>query len=133
MKALTLHAPWAHAVAWLGKPLENRSWVPPLSIVGERIAIHAGLSDSQIEWRRIDLILAKMTATMPDAPVARGALVCTAIVGSPVTESDSPWFIPGNFGWPLIDVRRLPDPIPCKGRLGLWTLPEAVSARLETP
>lgn len=133
MKALTLHAPWAHAVAWLGKPLENRSWVPPLSIVGERIAIHAGLSDSQIEWRRIDLILSKLNATMPDAPVARGALVCTAIVGSPVTESDSPWFIPGNFGWPLIDVRRLPEPIPCKGRLGLWTLPEAVSARLETP
>mgnify|MGYP003560963222 CR=1 FL=1 len=57
MKALTLHAPWAHAVAWLGKPLENRGWPPPLSIVGERIAIHAGLSESQIEWRRIDLIL----------------------------------------------------------------------------
>ena len=132
MKALTLHAPWAHAVAWLGKPLENRSWVLPLSIVGERIAIHAGLSDSQIEWRRIDLILSKLNATMPDAPVARGALVCTAIVGSPVTESDSPGVIPGNFG-PLIDVRRLPEPIPCKGRLGLWTLPEAVSARLETP
>lgn len=133
MKALTLHAPWAHSVAWLGKPLENRGWPPPLSIVGERIAIHAGLSESQIEWRRIDLILAKLNATMPDAPVARGALVCTAIVGSPVTESDSPWFIPGNFGWPLIDVRRLPEPIPCKGRLGLWTLPEAVSTRLETP
>ena len=132
MKALTLHAPWAHAVAWLGKPLENRGWPPPLSIVGERIAIHAGLSESQIEWRRIDLILAKLNATMPDAPVARGALVCTAIVGSPVTESDSPWWI-GPIGWPLIDVRRLPEPIPCKGRLGLWTLPEAVSTRLETP
>ena len=136
MKALTLHAPWAHAVAWLGKDIENRTWRPPASVIGTRIAIHAGARAS-VKQR---LTIASRIAEASNLPViaildchpAESALVATAIIGEPVTESDSPWWI-GPIGWPLIDVRRLPEPIPCKGRLGLWTLPEAVSTRLETP
>lgn len=42
MKALTLLNPWAQAIAYWGKDVENRTWAPPASLVGERIAIHAG-------------------------------------------------------------------------------------------
>jgi len=124
MKALTLHAPWAHAVAWLGKDIENRTWRPPASVIGTRIAIHAGAggkpASHQLAWEA-----AQRAGRDMIGPYAIGALVATAIIGEPVTASDSPWWI-GPIGWPLIGVRRLPEPIPCKGRLGLWTLPEGL-------
>lgn len=43
MKALTLHQPWATCIAQHGKRVENRTWAPPPSIIGQRIAIHAGM------------------------------------------------------------------------------------------
>jgi hypothetical protein len=33
---------------------------------------------------------------------------------------DSPWYIPGEIGWVLRDVRTLPEPVPCRGALSLW-------------
>jgi activating signal cointegrator 1 len=29
-------------------------------------------------------------------------------------------YSPGRFAWLLADIRALPEPIPCKGALGLW-------------
>lgn len=42
MKALTVWQPWASLIAIGAKPYEFRGWQPPKSIVGQRIAIHAG-------------------------------------------------------------------------------------------
>lgn len=42
MQALTLWQPWAWAMAFAGKPVENRTWAPPHALLGQRIAIHAG-------------------------------------------------------------------------------------------
>lgn len=42
MKALTIWQPWATLIAIGAKPYEFRGWVPPKSIRGQRIAIHAG-------------------------------------------------------------------------------------------
>lgn len=49
MKALTLRHPWAFAIAFLGKDVENREWDERLAElmgihaqVGQRIAIHGG-------------------------------------------------------------------------------------------
>ncbi|MCK4792184.1 MAG: hypothetical protein KAV87_51115 [Desulfobacteraceae bacterium] len=42
MKALTLWPGWAWAVCHLGKRVENRGRPMPKSIIGQRIAIHAG-------------------------------------------------------------------------------------------
>jgi hypothetical protein len=44
MKAITLWPEWAHAIVHLGKRVENRDWRPPASLIGQRIAIHAGKS-----------------------------------------------------------------------------------------
>lgn len=38
-----------------------------------------------------------------------------------------PWFV-GRYGWLLDDRRALPEPIPCRGMQGLWTVPDAVAA-----
>ena len=41
-KALTLWPEWAWAICYLDKLVENRGWAPPESLIGQRIAIHAG-------------------------------------------------------------------------------------------
>lgn len=33
-------------------------------------------------------------------------------------------FAPGRYGWLLRDVQRLPEPIPARGELGIWTWQE---------
>lgn len=42
VKALTIWPEWAFAICHLEKRIENRSWRPPASLVGKRMAIHAG-------------------------------------------------------------------------------------------
>lgn len=44
MKALTLTCPWGPAIAHWDKRVENRTWSPPESLIGQRLAIHAGKS-----------------------------------------------------------------------------------------
>ena len=49
MKALTLHQPWASLVALGVKTIETRSWPAPASLIGQPLAIHAGLTKA--DWR----------------------------------------------------------------------------------
>lgn len=42
MKALTIWPEWMWAIANLGKDVENRGYLPPKTIRGQRIALHAG-------------------------------------------------------------------------------------------
>lgn len=44
MKALTVKQPWAAAIVQGPKRIENRTWRPPVSLVGSRILIHAALT-----------------------------------------------------------------------------------------
>jgi len=41
----------------------------------------------------------------------------------------SPWAYPEQFHWVLANVRPLSEPVPCRGALGLWRLPEDVEAQ----
>ena len=41
MLAITLHEPWASLITVGAKRFETRSWAPPRSLIGQRIAIHA--------------------------------------------------------------------------------------------
>ncbi len=50
LRALTLRAPWGTHIALSGKRIENRTWHPPRSIVGQRIAIHQGGSGRPCEF-----------------------------------------------------------------------------------
>jgi len=52
-----------------------------------------------------------------------------------VRSGCSPWAARGQWHMELSDVRPLPEPVPCRGMLGLWRLPadveKAVRAQLE--
>ena len=119
MKAITLYRPWSYAVAHLGKDIENRSWKCPLPI-GSNLAIHSGQKwDKQgAEWIKntLGLQLPKEEEIQP------GQIICVITFGGNLTESESKWFF-GPYGWALEDAFVLPEPVPCKGAQGLWSIP----------
>lgn len=58
IKALTIWQPWASLIAIGAKPYEFRGWRPPVSLVGQRLAIHAGarpMKRSEVLALRINL------------------------------------------------------------------------------
>lgn len=149
MKALTLHQPWATCIAQHGKRVENRTWAPPPSIIGQRIAIHAGMKLN----REVCLRLFDEIDLAPASKLPLGAVVATARVAGwvrcdettfvrdrghreptldffGVTEQQardalsSSWWI-GPIGWILDHVIAI-EPVACKGAQGLWSLPTDV-------
>jgi hypothetical protein len=155
-RALTIRQPWAFAVVHGGKLTENRS--RPIRYRGP-LFIHAG---SRGRWdpagERSPLVQAawrRWTATLDD-PAARaepltrrttlipfGAVTAVAqLAGCHETDSTalfcscSPWAAAGSHHWELADVRPLAEPIPQRGFLGLWRVPDqvqqAISGQLAT-
>ena len=126
MRALTLKQPWAWAVAHAGKRVENRTWRPPAALIGQRIAIHAGVAyDGDAFLGDLLFCLGSPLREPARRHHVYGAVVATAVIDRVVTDSGSPWFC-GPFGWVLRDVVTLREPVPCKGALGLWTLSHEV-------
>lgn len=122
MKALTLIQPWAWAVERLGKRVENRTWSPPRSVLGQRIAIHAG--------KKFDSLDAQWLAAnfgVREIDCAHGAIVATAVLervvnsADQLTEDQRVWFF-GPLGWVLADVQPVAD-VACRGAQGLWEIP----------
>lgn len=75
MRALTLWQPWAHAIAHLGKRVENRPWPPPREMIGKRIAIHAGARYEVTEWSFPDRV-----RVPPRSETPLKAIVCVATI-----------------------------------------------------
>lgn len=100
LKVLTVWQPWASLIAIGAKPFEFRSWTPPKSLVGQRIAIHAGarkmvpaeirLLRQQLATRAWETCLRDEIASpfiekilMGEIEPVIGAIVCTAVLGMP--------------------------------------------------
>lgn len=122
MKAITICNPYPELILLGEKPIENRDrhW----SYRGQ-LFIHAGLSRkwmSDDDWRRF-----------PTLPY--GAIVgVMTVVACLELYAECDWPEPYRhlqehehaYGpWCLIlqDVKRLRKPVPCKGALGVWTVP----------
>lgn len=148
MKALTLHAPWAWAIAHGPKRVENRTWKPPSALLGQRIAIHAGKNLGTISERE-SCILALLNAGVdPPDEWPRGRVLCAArllgwisldgsLSGDAVRHAcDSEWYC-GPIGWVLDTVQavvQLAQLQRSAGSLGLGDIvpgPRAVSLRAE--
>lgn len=128
MMALTLHRPWAWAIVHATKRVENRTWRPPTSIIGQRIAIHAGKKWDEDGWLFIaDYFGFTLTPEVRDEGIVGTARVTGYLTGS-VFDPD-PWLF-GPIGWVLDDVRALPMPIPVRGRQGLWRVPPPIARQL---
>ena len=136
MRALSIQQPWASAIAYGPKRIENRSWYPPV-LPGTVLAIHASKGP---DWDAPDKAwtAAGLTPYRDDAPrsawtasLALGAVVAVAVLddwhdGAKEPVPCSPWAARWQYHWLLIGVQALPEPVPCRGMLGLWRLPDEV-------
>lgn len=133
IRALTIRQPWAACVASGQKLTENRTW--PTKYRG-LLAIHAAQSVDtgalQISASREHIWRA--LAVDPALALRRSAVIAVAqLVDCHLEDHQgccAPWGETGPkiWHWQLADVRALPRPVSCKGRLSLWHLPADVLA-----
>lgn len=134
MKALTILQPWAHLIATDQKEIETRSWKTNYR---GALAIHAGARG----WDARPGMLNYVTP-VDDKQMVFGAVIaivnlegCILIRGYEsefrIDGTHRIWklndleltygdFTPGRYAWLLRYVQKLDNPIPVKGRLGLW-------------
>jgi len=131
VKALTIRQPWAWAVIYGGKDVENRrrrtSYRGPL-------LIHAGMdadpdpgASSRLLWTMAD---PEAFGQPRAAWRAREAIIGVVHLADVLTDSPSPWAAVGSYHW-VFEFPAAVDPfIPCRGRPGLWIPPADVAERL---
>ena len=138
MKALSVMQPWATLIALGAKRIETRSWSThhrgPLAIhASGRMNRDALLS---LHEQRIREALAAGGYREGSGPTSNpfglplGALLAVVTLvdiqripqGNIPDEPERTFgdYAPGRFAWIIEDVRPLPEPVPAKGRLGLW-------------
>lgn len=122
MKALIIRQPWAWAIVFAGKNVENRVWTTAHR--GE-IAIHASNAAPAADW------LPRGVRVPDSAELSRGAIIGVAELVDVVERSRSKWF-GGPFGFVLANARPLPEPMPCKGMLRLWTVPADIESAVRS-
>ena len=138
MKALTLTQPWATLVALEAKRIETRSWCTsyrgPLAIHAAKGMTKAATSLCWKEPFRTALEAGGYKpgdGTVPNPfRLPLGAVIAVAVLIDiqSITLENRPTepeysfgdYAPGRCAWMLQNVYRLPDPIPARGRLGLW-------------
>ncbi len=159
MKALTVWQPWATLIIVGAKPYEFRRWncaerFP--SIVGQRIAIHAGARPMRLEELRdiyarvtegdsaldpmATITLLRNLSDKPKLQVKHALpLSCvlgTAILGRAILAfdlfkdkvADSSRIDQHMWAWPLTDIVRFNEPMPYRGAQGFWDFPESLAA-----
>lgn len=125
--ALSVRQPWAWAIMFAGKDIENRSWQAVnhgLHFRG-RVAIHAAKGMTKAEYEEARAFIDGLGYFCPDPhALPRGGIVGSVEVIDVVRESDSPWFF-GPRGLVLVDPVPC-DFIPVSGVLGFfkWTRKE---------
>lgn len=154
MKALSILQPWASLIVLGHKRIETRSWNTkyrgPLLIHASAkytnhqdwlaTEWHVMLDDSQVYHNHRGAIIGMVNVVdtgrtdilIPDNKVE--------ILGDGqydyihLTKQEEAFgdYSPGRYGWLLSEPLLFPEPIPCKGALGIWNVPENLTAEAET-
>jgi len=147
IRGLTVQQPWAWAIIHGDKRIENRT---QLWRYRGPVAIHAGvrLSDRGMADPRIQAAAHAVEGRglVPDvdplSPLVFGAIIGVVDIADAHLAAGccAPW---GETAYPehggrvrrdvvhlvLENPRVLPEPLACRGALGLWTLPEDIAGR----
>ena len=120
-KALSVRQPWAWAILFAGKDIENRTWQAVnhgLAVRG-RIALHAAKGMTRDEYEDAKGFMSSIGVECP-APhdLWRGAVIGTVEVVDVVKEHTSPWFF-GPRGLVLRNPQSF-TPAPVSGALGYF-------------
>lgn len=119
--ALSVRQPWAWAIIYGGKDIENRDWKAgrvSLHHLG-RIAIHASKRMTREDYADGFYMMANVGVTCPPAmDLPRGGIIGSVEIVDVVSKSDSPWFY-GPVGLVLKDPTPHPF-IQTAGALGFF-------------
>ncbi len=123
LRVLTIRQPWAELIIRGIKPVENRTWQ---TTYRGSLLIHAaakydvdGALDA-VQSGQISYGAAWICATAP-----RGAIIGQVDLADCVQDSSSEWAEEGCWHWLLENPQVFDEPIPWRGRQGLWTITEA--------
>lgn len=126
--------PWASLVVLGAKRIETRNRLAPQTIIGERIAIHATLTEDHLLLARTE----PFRRALWGRRLPLGALIGTVLVVSSnaMTEESIRWladtepdeyafghYAVGRFEWVLADPEPLPEPVPWRGSRGIFLVP----------
>lgn len=116
VKVLTLKQPWAWAVFHAGKDIENRSW---LTDSPEVLFIHSGKS---FDTAGVDFLksLGINPPNISSEDMRFGAIIGCVKLCSISKNSRSKWAIANQYHWQIENPELFAQPIPARGRLGLW-------------
>lgn len=125
-RALSITRPWPDLILHHGKTVENRTWTTRYR---GPLILHAAKS-----WDPAALVLAERIGVIDDVSwypyehpvgvvgVAHLVDICAAAIhGGPC--GCGPWAAPGQYHW---------EPIPARGRLGLWTPTPELATQVAT-
>ena len=131
MKCLSVQQPWASLICSGLKDVENRSW--RVKEVPGRILVHAGKTQHKMEdipiFYEVIFNNARINGILPDfKEMPLGAIIGYADIIGFEEESDSIWSGGNEHGaewkWKIGKVGLFKEPIPYKGSLGLFDVPE---------
>lgn len=131
-KGLSIAQPWASAIAFAGKDIENRSWRThyrgPLAIHASgtvysddlelrRRTVRGGEKRTMLDW--INRGRKRHGLEPEDADsIVFSHIVAIAMLVDCVEKSSSAWF-GGEWGWVIQGVVPI-EPVPWVGGLGIW-------------
>ncbi len=150
LRALSVKDPWATLIAIGAKQIETRSY---RTRYRGPISIHSSKAfrreDQEFCSQEPVCSALERAGIYSPAGIPRGGIIAVAeIVGCDRVPDVSDWeryvpdqpersfgfYFPGRWMWRLANVRRLAEPVPSRGLLGLWRLPtpviEAVAAQI---
>ncbi|WP_213287535.1 hypothetical protein [Bradyrhizobium sp. sGM-13] len=122
--ALSVRQPWAWAIIYAGKNIENRSWHAhnPAYLDAKRIkafCVHAASGMTRAEYQHAAEYITKIHGYCPPAhELLRGGIIGAVELVDIVRKSHSPWFF-GTIGLVLANPVPL-TPIPATGQLGFF-------------
>lgn len=130
MRVITLRQPWAYAIVYLGKDIENRAtniagtWRGPL-------AIHQG---TRVDQEAMAVFRDQDNLPFPDLMTASGVVLgATTLDDQHAPHPDVArcgfWAQPGAWHLQLGETRPI-EPIPARGWLGLWHPDDQLGRRL---
>lgn len=122
MKVLTIKEPWATLIIEKYKQYEFRSWKTNYR---GKILIHAGLSlekDMEERFKEYDLkyncgnIIGEaelVDCILVDEKLSKKLRQINPLVYARSNHVET-------YAWKLVNVKKYDNPIPCRGKLGLW-------------
>lgn len=119
---LTLFNPWAEAVARGLKPTENRTWRPTAGQLqmNDALVIHAGQKTDPAAFEFLRTVLDCVKVADLYARMVPGHVACVVTYRGADTAMATPWDMPQQWHWRLVDPAIPPTRHHLVGQQGLW-------------